>query len=131
MSRYSDERKAAVLAKLLPPHNMTVAELSAREGISQSTPHKCDEAKLKGKPVPGSKSKADAWSAEAKLAVVIETATLTEDGLSTYCRERGLYPEQVRRWTAESLSGFEQEDQQQRQLDKLRKVRPKADTATQ
>ncbi len=122
MSRHSDERKASVLAKLLPPHNMTVAELSTREGISQPTLYNWrNEAKLKGKPVPGSKSNADAWSAEAKLAVVIETATLTEDALSAYCRERGLYPEQVRRWKAESLSGFEQQDQQQRHLDKLRK----------
>ena len=34
MARYSEERKAAVLSKLLPPYNMTVAELARQEGIA-------------------------------------------------------------------------------------------------
>ncbi|WP_339491530.1 MULTISPECIES: transposase, partial [unclassified Pseudomonas] len=37
MSSYSPERKAALIRKLLPPQNMTVAELSRQEGISQAT----------------------------------------------------------------------------------------------
>ena len=35
--RYSEERKEAVLAKLLPPHNRTIAELAEEEGISTAT----------------------------------------------------------------------------------------------
>ena len=35
--RYSDERKAAVLANLSPPHSMTVATLAREEGISDRT----------------------------------------------------------------------------------------------
>lgn len=34
MPRYSEERKAAVLNKLLPPMNRTVVSVSAEEGIS-------------------------------------------------------------------------------------------------
>ena len=34
MSRYPDERKATLLAKLLPPHNMTVAEFCPRGHLS-------------------------------------------------------------------------------------------------
>lgn len=37
MKRYSPERKAAVLDKLLPPHNMTVSALAQQEGISEAT----------------------------------------------------------------------------------------------
>ena len=37
MSSYSPERKAALINKLLPPQNMSVAELSRQEGISQAT----------------------------------------------------------------------------------------------
>ena len=37
MPRYSEERKQAVLSKLLPPLNMTVAEVSRVEGIGQQT----------------------------------------------------------------------------------------------
>ena len=37
MARYSSERKAALLKKLLPPINMSVAELARQENISEVT----------------------------------------------------------------------------------------------
>ena len=37
MARYSPERKEAILKKMAPPHNMTVAELASQEGISTAT----------------------------------------------------------------------------------------------
>lgn len=37
MPRYSEERKAAVLKKLLPPDNRSVASVAAEEGISDVT----------------------------------------------------------------------------------------------
>jgi transposase-like protein len=37
MKRISPERKAATLAKLLPPYNMTVAAVAQMEGISEAT----------------------------------------------------------------------------------------------
>ncbi len=66
--------------------------------------------------MPGSKAKSDQWSAEAKLATVIETAALSEEELSRYCREKGLYPEQVRRWKEESLQGFQRSAEREKQL---------------
>ncbi len=45
------------------------------------------------------------WPAEAKFAVVIETATMNQAELSQYCREKGLYPEQVSAWRKASLNG--------------------------
>lgn len=36
MTRYSDERKAALLKQLLPPINMSVAALARQEGISKT-----------------------------------------------------------------------------------------------
>jgi len=68
--------------------------------------------------VPGSKAKSNQWSAEAKLATVIETAALSEEELSQYCREKGLYPEQVRRWKEESLQGFQRSAEREKQLRK-------------
>jgi transposase-like protein len=35
VKRYSAERKASVLRKLLPPLNLSVAEVSRQEGISE------------------------------------------------------------------------------------------------
>ena len=34
----------------------------------------------------------------AKLAVVLETASLNAEELSRYCREKGLYPDQIANW---------------------------------
>ena len=119
MPRYSEERKAAVLAKLSPPQSMTIAALSREEGISEQTLYKWrTQARKEGRPVPGSKAKSDQWSAEAKLATVIETAALSEEELSQYCREKGLYPEQVRRWKEESLQGFQRSAEREKQLRK-------------
>lgn len=50
MKRYSQERKAAVLAKLLPPYNMTVSLLAQQEGISDATLYNWrNQARLEGK----------------------------------------------------------------------------------
>lgn len=46
MKRISPERKASVLAKLLPPWNMTVAAVAQMDGISESTLYNwCNQAK--------------------------------------------------------------------------------------
>ena len=69
MTRYSPERKEAVLSKLLPPYNLTVSELARQEGISAATLYTWrSQAKLEGRPVPGKTTTTENWSAEAKLA---------------------------------------------------------------
>lgn len=106
MIRYSLERKAAVLKKLLPPQSLSVGELSRQEGISDVTLYTWRrQAKAGGKVVSGSGKLPENWPAEAKLAVVIETATLSEIELSQYCREKGLYPEQLKAWRQACIDG--------------------------
>lgn len=41
---------------------------------------------------------AKALSGEGKLSEILETATLNEHELSEYCRQNGLYPEEVKGW---------------------------------
>jgi len=106
MPRYSEERKAAVLNKLLPPQNRSVLSVSAEEGISDVTLYsRLKQCRQKGMPVPGNRNTGEDWSLEAKLAVVVETASMSEGELSTYCREKSLYPEQVQRWKEACLQG--------------------------
>ncbi len=130
MARYSTERKEAILKKLLPPHNMTVSTLAREEGISEQTLYNWRaKAKREGQPVPGSKPKSEDWSAETKFAVVVETASRSESELSQYCREKGLYPEQIKQWKQDCLSGFLVSDEQNklvRQQAKADKVEIKA-----
>ena len=69
MEKYSEERKAAVLRKMLPPMNCSIKELAKQEGISDVTLYAWRRAaKMEGIPVPGVVRTGEDWSAEAKLA---------------------------------------------------------------
>ncbi|MEH6826451.1 MAG: transposase, partial [Motiliproteus sp.] len=108
MARYSSERKDVILKKLLPPQSMSAAEVARQESISVNTLyHWRNKARKLGLPVPGKTSSTEDWSAETKLAVIVETAALSESELSQYCREKGLYPEQLKRWREGCLAGFQ------------------------
>lgn len=122
MPRYSEERKAAVLNKLLPPTNRTVVSVSAEEGIAEGTLYNWLKlCRNRGMPVPGHRKTGDDWSADAKLAVVIETAPLSETELSSYCREKGLHVEQVQRWKEACLQGAGEQTAQLHEAQKQRK----------
>ena len=125
MAHYSAERKQAVLKKLLPPYNMSVPALAKEEGISDQTLYNWrTKIKQQGQPVPGNKPTSEQWSSEAKLAVIIATAPLSESELSQYCRKNGLFVEQVKCWKEECLGGFQlsagqkKESKQQAKKDK-------------
>ncbi|WP_330982907.1 MULTISPECIES: transposase [Enterobacterales] len=99
MKRISPERKATTLAKLLPPYNMTVAAVAQMEGISEATLYNWrNQAKTEGKPVPGADKNSEQWPAEARLAVIVETTTLSEVEIAEYCRKKGLYSAQIAQW---------------------------------
>jgi transposase-like protein len=76
--------------------------------------------------VPGSGKQTEDWSPEAKFAAVVETVSMTESELSAYCRTKGLYPEQVKRWKEACIQGAQssevqrKEDKQESKRDKKR-----------
>jgi len=50
--------------------------------------------------VPANSSIPDQWGAKSTLAAIIQTASISEAERSAYCREHGLYPEQLDAWRA-------------------------------
>ena len=120
---YSQERKEAILKKLLPPVNQSVAEVAREEGISEGTIYNWRvKANQSGIPLPRKTSKTENWTAETKLSVVIETGSLSESELSQYCREKGLYVEQVKQWKTQCLTGFKRSKDQQKEVTKKTKA---------
>lgn len=117
MKRISPERKEAILSKLLPPNNGRVAEIAELEGISISTLYNwLHQVKSEGRVVPGSKpSHSEQWTAEAKFLAVVATASMNEEELSSYCRENGLYPEQIERWKTSCIDGARTDAERKRQ----------------
>ncbi len=99
--RYSRERRNAVLNKLMPPHNRTIAELAEEEGISAATLYNWRrQARERGQLLPEGSTEPEGWSSRDKFNAVLETAALSETEIAEYCRRRGLYLEQLRRWRA-------------------------------
>jgi transposase-like protein len=99
MRRYSEAVKADVRRRMSPPHRQSVAWISEELGIHLATLYNWRKAwRLQGEVVPSSEKEPEGWSAADKFTVVLESAGLNATELSAYCRERGLFPEQVERW---------------------------------
>ena len=123
MSRISVERKEAILKKLLPPYSMSVKEVSEEEGISTATLyHWRQQLRRSGAAVPNSHTSSEQWSAQTKLAIVAETYSMTESELSQYCREKGLFPEQIQSWRSECMQGFKSSKEQEAEAKKQAKA---------
>ena len=104
MTRYSPERKEAVLRKMLPPQSRSMSEVAVEEDIPYNTLYTWFKTAQKN----GIKmSNSTSWTAENKLAIIIETGPLTESELAKYCRENGLYPEQIKTWKDEFVLGVQ------------------------
>ncbi len=99
MKQYPQERKQAVLEKMMPPNNVAVSVLAQETGISNVTLyHWRKQARSGGIVVPGDGRNPENWSPEDKFAVVLETAALNEAELAEYCRKKGLFTEQIVAW---------------------------------
>lgn len=92
----------------MPPNAQSIAQIHRDTGVCEQTLYNWrNQYKNAGKAVPADPSNPENWSAQDKLAVVIETASLNEQALSEYCRKKGLYVEQITRWKALALGGYE------------------------
>ncbi len=110
--RYSDEFKDSIVKRMMPPNSVSVMSLSRETGISDVTLYKWrKDYRNRGIAVPADEGNPETWSAEDKLAVVIETAAMNEVQLSEYCRSKGLYAEQIQQWKMSALSGYQRSEQ--------------------
>jgi len=99
--RYSVEQKEAILKKMLPPHNKSIKALAKEVGVSEATLYNWRaQARSQGRLLPEADRTPEGWSAKNKLAAIIETAAMNEAELAEFCRQRGLYPEQIKAWKA-------------------------------
>ena len=99
MRLYSEAVKADVRRRMSPPNRQSVVEIARELGIHAITLYKWRKAwRLQGEVVPASQKDPEGWSPADKFTVVLETAGLNATELGGYCRERGLFPEQVDRW---------------------------------
>lgn len=106
MPRYSPELKEKIIKDMLPPNNVPVKELSDKHGICEQTLYKWKRvAKKGGSVIQNSKNSKEKYSNEAKLNIIIETASLNEEELSEYCRQKGLYVDELKSWKTMFITG--------------------------
>src|SRR6201982_1403486 len=86
MKAYPEERREALVRRMMAPENALVSALARETGITEQTLYTWRrQAKGQGLAVD-------------KFAVVLETAPLNAAELAEYCRRKGLYPEQIAAW---------------------------------
>lgn len=99
MASYSNEFKEKILTRMLPPNNESIAKISEETKISVATLNKWrKKVRESGRPAPTSSKDSERWSSQDKFLIVIETSSMNETELSKYCREKGLFVEQVKEW---------------------------------
>ncbi len=97
MKQYSKEFKESIIARMLTPNNISVPELVRETGIPKDTLYSWRTKARKGK-VSVKSNIHGLLSSEEKFDIVLETASLNETELSEYCRQKGIFPQQISVW---------------------------------
>lgn len=97
-NKYPKEMKDAIVTRILSGEE-TISDICRETGVNINTLYRWrDAAQKTGLSATTKYKNADKWSSQDKFTVVLETANLSEIEFSEYCRERGIYPEQVKEW---------------------------------
>lgn len=125
MARYSEEVKSSSISRMMSGES--VSNITEKLGVSSKTLYKWRKDALKqGYSMSNKTNKSDNWSAEQKLAIIIETASMNESELSSFCRVKGIYPEQIKQWRQMALSGYKKQTEiNQTQSDNRKEDRKK------
>lgn len=110
--RYSKLEKEKLIARMLPPENISVTDLSIETGISKSTLQTWKTKAVNHKNTENSNGKR-VITPKDRFLTVMETYLLSEAELSRYCREKGLFVEDVKKWQnacLNSTSGYADSD---------------------
>ena len=99
MNNYPKELKESIIARMLPPNNISIPELVRETSIPKDTLYTWRSNARKGG-VPSQITATNGLSSEEKFNIVLETASLNEVELGEYCRRKGLFPQMIDAWQA-------------------------------
>ncbi len=108
MRYYSEDFKRAAVAKLSSPGGPSATLLSGELGISQSSLSRWLRERgtlaINGEDM--KQRRPDDWTAEEKVAAVLDYEKIPEEQRGTFLRERGLHEATLGRWKAEIIEGM-------------------------
>jgi len=105
MARYGQEFKKKVVAKLLPPNTASLEEISREVGVSTGTLERWRAESL------AMPTRERVWSAAARLNAVITTAAMDEVSRNAWCRENGVYPQELDAWRDSATQALAEPDE--------------------
>jgi transposase len=119
--RYSPAFRALMVQKMTDPDGPSPVSLAEDLGVSRSSLYRwVSEADTLDTLAPAeppsfaesikrlsNMKRPQDWSAEEKLAAVLEAASLSEEELGTFLRSRGLHEAQLQQWRDQMLIGLE------------------------
>jgi len=105
LARYGQAFKDRAVARLLPPESAALEAVAREIGLGTTTLERW-RAEALAKPV-GQRT----WTAAARLEAVITTAALDEAGRSAWCREHGVYPQQLQQWRDNAVEALAEPEQ--------------------
>lgn len=123
MTEYSEAFKSKMVQRMLGPRAMTASALADEVGISQPTLSRwlrASHGRFEAVSKPSSLSpitsgtaatspkarRAEDWSAEERLRVVVEAARLPDSELGAFLRREGLHEATLREWRAAAMAGL-------------------------
>ena len=108
---------------LLPPYNYSLRRVASELELAPATVHKWrQELKEEGLLRDNEDQNRNHYTAEQIFSFVIETAAMSEHELAAYCREKGLYVEQIKEWRTSSIQVHQQKEDNKHKQDCLRRA---------
>ena len=122
VTAYSETFKKKLVDRMLMPNRRPMVALARETGVPEPTLYRWrNAATLRGvssdrsNEKPASPTKPPhAWTAEEKLAVVLEAAAIPEAELGAFLRRKGLHEAQLREWRAAAVAGLQQPNRRDR-----------------
>ena len=101
--RYTKEEKEKLIRRMLPPESISTSKLSVETGISKSTLATWKTKAIVSQ-IKGNNTSNKAISSREKFLIVMKTYTMSESDLGKYCRENGLFAEEVKKWRSSCIA---------------------------
>lgn len=99
MKTYPEELKSKIIARLLPPNNEYVPDVSRETGVPKDTLYAWRIKHRRGaQTIKAGQNRIAKLTSAQRFDIVLETAGMNEAELSKYCRRNGLYPDQIDAW---------------------------------
>ena len=133
---YSKAFRALMIQKMTDPERPSVESLANEIGVSRASLYRwvseVDTLDIADDSEPPSFTESmqrlanmkrpQDWSAEEKLAAVLEAASLSDEELGTFLRSRGLHEAQLQQWRDQMLIGLESRPAKHAETKRIREL---------